>query len=74
MSNSRVGSVSTDVRFVPVSALKGDNIVTASERMPWYAGEPLLDLLEALPVDAACRSGAAFPGAMGRASGRQPGR
>jgi sulfate adenylyltransferase subunit 1 len=39
-----------DVRFVPVSALKGDNIVTASERMSWYAGEPLLDLLEALPV------------------------
>jgi sulfate adenylyltransferase subunit 1 len=40
----------SDVRFVPVSALKGDNIVSASERMPWYAGEPLLDLLEALPV------------------------
>ena len=39
-----------NVRFVPVSALKGDNIVTASERMPWYAGEPLLDLLESLPV------------------------
>nr|WP_284502877.1 GTP-binding protein [Caballeronia sp. AZ10_KS36] len=38
------------VRFVPVSALKGDNIVSASERMPWYAGEPLLDLLESLPV------------------------
>ncbi|VXB63623.1 sulfate adenylyltransferase, subunit 1 [Burkholderia sp. 8Y] len=38
------------VRFVPVSALKGDNIVSASERMPWYAGEPLLDLLELLPV------------------------
>ncbi|WP_250463512.1 MULTISPECIES: GTP-binding protein [unclassified Caballeronia] len=39
-----------NVRFVPVSALKGDNIVSASERMPWYAGEPLLDLLESLPV------------------------
>jgi sulfate adenylyltransferase subunit 1 len=39
-----------DVRFVPVSALKGDNIVSASERMAWYAGEPLLDLLESLPV------------------------
>ena len=38
------------VRFVPVSALKGDNIVRASERMPWYAGEALLDVLEALPV------------------------
>jgi len=40
-----------DVRFVPVSALKGDNIVTLSERMPWYGGEPLLDVLEALPVE-----------------------
>ncbi len=39
-----------DVCFVPVSALKGDNVVQASERMPWYAGEPLLQLLEALPV------------------------
>jgi sulfate adenylyltransferase subunit 1 len=39
-----------NARFVPVSALKGDNIVQASERMPWYAGEPLLDVLEALPV------------------------
>ncbi|KMQ80596.1 Sulfate adenylyltransferase subunit 1 [Candidatus Burkholderia pumila] len=39
-----------NARFVPVSALKGDNIVSASERMPWYAGEPLLDLLESLPV------------------------
>ncbi len=39
-----------DVRFVPVSALKGDNIVTPSERMPWYGDEPLLNLLEALPV------------------------
>ncbi|MEX3547769.1 MAG: GTP-binding protein [Burkholderia sp.] len=38
------------VRFVPVSALKGDNIVTLSDSMPWYAGEPLLDVLEALPV------------------------
>jgi sulfate adenylyltransferase subunit 1 len=38
------------LRFVPVSALKGDNIVQASERMPWYAGEPLLDVLEQLPV------------------------
>ncbi|WP_186026767.1 sulfate adenylyltransferase subunit 1, partial [Burkholderia gladioli] len=38
------------VRFVPVSALKGDNIVTLSDSMPWYAGEPLLDVLETLPV------------------------
>src|ERR1700683_3303331 len=53
--------VIADVRFVPVSALKGDNIVTASERMPWYAGEPLLDLLEALPVEIPTGQALRFP-------------
>jgi len=40
----------SDVIFVPVSALKGDNLVTPSEAMPWYAGEPLLAILETLPA------------------------
>lgn len=40
-----------DVRYVPVSALRGDNIVHASDGMPWYQGEPLLPLLEELPVE-----------------------
>ena len=35
--------------FVPVSALKGDNVVHRSQTMPWYAGPSLLELLEALP-------------------------
>ncbi|MEX3953190.1 sulfate adenylyltransferase subunit 1 [Paraburkholderia sp. EG287B] len=51
----------SDVRFVPVSALKGDNIVAASERMPWYAGEPLLDVLEQLPVAQAAGEALRFP-------------
>lgn len=42
-----------DVRYVPVSALRGDNIVHASAAMPWYQGESLLPLLEALPVEEA---------------------
>jgi sulfate adenylyltransferase subunit 1 len=50
-----------DVRFVPVSALKGDNIVGLSERMPWYAGEPLLDLLETLPVESQAHDVLRFP-------------
>jgi bifunctional enzyme CysN/CysC len=33
---------------VPVSALKGDNIKTSSERMPWFKGQPLLEYLEEL--------------------------
>ncbi len=40
-----------DVRYVPVSALRGDNIVHVSEAMPWYQGEPLLALLEDLKVE-----------------------
>ncbi|MBN2302165.1 MAG: sulfate adenylyltransferase subunit CysN [Lentisphaerae bacterium] len=35
-----------DVRFIPISALKGDNVVVRSSRMPWYAGESLLEILE----------------------------
>ena len=35
--------------FVPVSALKGDNVVHATDAMPWYTGPSLLELLEHLP-------------------------
>jgi sulfate adenylyltransferase large subunit len=38
-----------EVRFVPVSALAGDNIVHRSDAMPWYKGPSLLELLESLP-------------------------
>jgi len=38
-----------EVHFVPVSALKGDNVVHATDAMPWYTGPSLLELLEALP-------------------------
>jgi sulfate adenylyltransferase subunit 1 len=32
--------------LIPISALKGDNIVNASAAMPWYTGKPLLTTLE----------------------------
>jgi sulfate adenylyltransferase large subunit len=35
-----------DLSFIPMSALKGDNVVTHSERMPWFQGETLLYTLE----------------------------
>ncbi len=34
--------------FIPISALEGDNVVDASERMPWYIDGPLLPHLEEL--------------------------
>lgn len=40
----------TDVRYIPVSALGGDNVVTRSENMPWYQGQPLLSILESLEL------------------------
>ncbi|RVK89922.1 sulfate adenylyltransferase subunit CysN [Sinorhizobium meliloti] len=36
---------------VPISALRGDNIVANSERTPWYTGSPLLSYLEDIAVD-----------------------
>jgi sulfate adenylyltransferase subunit 1 len=36
----------TDVTFIPMSALHGDNVVERSERMPWYEGPSLLYHLE----------------------------
>jgi bifunctional enzyme CysN/CysC len=41
-----------DVRFLPVVAVDGDNVVRPSERMPWYRGDTLLRFLETVPVDA----------------------
>jgi bifunctional enzyme CysN/CysC len=36
----------SDVTFIPVSALLGDNVVDKSENMPWYEGPTLLGFLE----------------------------
>jgi bifunctional enzyme CysN/CysC len=35
-----------EVRFIPMSALQGDNVVRKSKTMPWYSGETVLDYLE----------------------------
>jgi bifunctional enzyme CysN/CysC len=39
-----------DVHFMPISALKGDNVVTNSPNMPWYTGSPLMPLLETVYI------------------------
>ncbi len=41
-----------DVVFIPISALKGDNVVEKSSRMPWYDGATLLHYLESVHVSA----------------------
>ena len=39
-----------DLRFIPIAAKDGDNVVHASSKMNWYTGKPLLHYLESLPV------------------------
>ena len=39
-----------DIRFIPISALKGDNVVTRSKVMDWYQGPTLMYLLESIHI------------------------
>ena len=39
-----------DIRFAPISALLGDNVVNESVNMPWYKGSTLLYLLETIHI------------------------
>ncbi len=41
-----------DLTFIPISALRGDNVVEKSTRMPWYQGSTLLHHLESVKVGA----------------------
>jgi len=41
-----------DIVFIPVSALKGDNVINKGDKMPWYDGATLLHHLETLHVTA----------------------
>ncbi len=50
-----------DVDFIPVSALKGDNIVAKSNQMSWYSGPSLLEYLENVEIDSSENKGWRFP-------------
>lgn len=71
-----------DIRFIPLSALRGDNVVAQSEAMPWYQGATLMYLLEhvhiasdlnlidfRLPVQYVNRPDASFRGYCGTIAG-----
>jgi len=66
-AEDRFDSIETEIRgflekldpieasFLPICALDGDNVVERSERMPWYAGDSLLEHLENIPAGSAFR-------------------
>ncbi len=39
-----------DIRFIPLCALKGDNVVEKSQNTPWYQGLTLLEVLETVEI------------------------
>ncbi|RQS45835.1 sulfate adenylyltransferase subunit CysN [Burkholderia sp. Bp8986] len=39
-----------EIASIPMSALRGDNVITSSARMPWYAGPSLMRHLDTLPL------------------------
>ena len=41
----------TDITYIPISALQGDNIVDRSTKTPWYEGKPLLEFLEEIKIE-----------------------
>ena len=40
----------SDIEFIPISALKGDNVVARSGNTPWFEGPPLLQFLENVTI------------------------
>ena len=45
-----VGYNTDDIKFVPVSALEGDNLNTKSDKLPWYKGPTLVESLDAFII------------------------
>jgi bifunctional enzyme CysN/CysC len=46
-----------DLVCIPLSALRGDNVMEASANMPWYSGPTLMERLDSADVEGARRSG-----------------
>ncbi|WP_448679389.1 sulfate adenylyltransferase subunit CysN [Pseudomonas nicosulfuronedens] len=46
----KINLKTNSLHFVPMSALKGDNVVNKSERSPWYTGQSLMEILETVEV------------------------
>ncbi|RME54475.1 translation elongation factor EF-1 subunit alpha [Candidatus Woesearchaeota archaeon] len=45
---AQVGYKPDAVKFIPISALQGDNVVKKSENMPWYTGPTLVEMIDML--------------------------
>ena len=66
---SRIGLPEVGITCIPMSALRGDNLITVSAATPWYDGPALLEHLESVPADGSVDPGGAGSGGAGPAAG-----
>ncbi|WP_419572366.1 sulfate adenylyltransferase subunit 1, partial [Rheinheimera sp.] len=50
-----------DIRFVPISALEGDNVVNPSEKLSWFRGSTLMQYLENIDISPVANEDFRFP-------------
>jgi len=50
---AHLAALGVDAHFIPVSALRGDNVVSRGASSPWYEGPTLLEYLETAPIEVA---------------------
>jgi len=50
-----------DVRYIPISALLGDMVVTRGDKFPWYTGPTLMDTLDTIEIEHQADSDLRFP-------------
>jgi sulfate adenylyltransferase subunit 1 len=48
--SAKLGMNASDIHYVPMSALDGDNVVNHSERTEWYSGQTLMEILESVQI------------------------
>ncbi len=58
----QIGLADADIVCIPISALRGDNLIARSDETPWYHGPALLEYLEAVPVAGGVPAGGAPAG------------
>ncbi len=59
--NAKSSYTDQQITYVPISALKGDNVAENSAEMPWYSGESILTYLEHLKPEVQQDSAMRFP-------------
>jgi peptide chain release factor subunit 3 len=54
---NKTGYKDSDLVWVPIAGLTGDNLKEKTDKAPWYSGPPLLDILDKIELEKRCPNG-----------------